>query len=109
PTPSTSSPVRTVLKVVMFGRRGLVGRRRGNRDAGYTGSLPEAGVSIDPVAHMQDELRGSARDSLPMWHMVEGPLQFAMLFDVRANILHVLAGGLEALLEFGLGLDLSLA
>ncbi len=58
---------------------------------------------------MQDELCRGPGDSLPVWHVIEGPLQFGMFRDVLANVVHAFAVDLQALLEFSFGLYLRFA
>src|SRR5690348_12815966 len=82
------------------------GRRSDYRDAR---ALPEARVLVDAIVHVQNELRRSPGNSLLMRDVIERPLQFRMFLNVFADLIHALAGGPEALLEFRLGLDLGLA
>src|SRR5262249_8751934 len=82
---------------------------RSNRYPGYPRPLPEAGVAIDAIADMHDKLRGGTGDAFAMGHVIERPLQFRMFLDVAVDFLERLAGGLEAVLEFGFRLDLGFA
>src|SRR5690242_1645755 len=84
------------------------GRLR-NSDARDAGFLPEARVFVDALAYMQNELRCRSCNPFAMRHVVEGLLQFRMFVDVLANLLNGLAGGLQALFEFGFGFDFGFA
>src|SRR5215472_15991236 len=86
-----------------------VARQGRRRLDGHSRALPEAGVLIDAVADMQNELRRGSGNAFAMRNLVERPLQFWMFVDVLANLRHRLAGRLETFFEFGLGFDLRLA
>src|ERR1700756_737245 len=86
----------------------LVSRHcRSGLDA-HSRTLPEARVFIDPLAHVQHELRRGSGYSLAVRHVIERALQFGMLVDVLANLAHGLAGRLEAFFELGLGFNFCL-
>src|SRR5437588_7039761 len=53
--------------------------------------FPKARVPIDPITHMQDELRRRSGHSFAMRHVIERPLQLRMLVDILANLSHALA------------------
>src|SRR5262249_44897443 len=75
----------------------------------YPRFLPERRVLFNPVADMKDELCCCSRDTFAVWYVIERTLQLRMLVNVFANFHHALAGGLQALLELGLGFDLGFA
>src|ERR1700722_19565666 len=75
----------------------------------HTRPTPEPGTLVHAIVHVQDELRGCARDAFAMRHVIERTLQFGMLANILANFVQALAGGFQALLELGFGLHFGLA
>src|SRR5437660_12664728 len=109
PPRSQSSPRNSGIIGELGGESSLVSGHRRCCFNAHSRTLPEAGVFIDPLAHVQNELRRGSGHSLAMWHVIERPLQFGMLVDVIANLAHGLAGRLEAFFELGLGFNFGLA